>query len=220
MSAHTFAVLAGDCERSLSFEIEMLLPAKPETAVEFLRRTGNCDRGGRLGLVPGEHIVVEHSRLRRDGVVDVDERHGRRRRHFRLLGGTARLVAGFRHDEENDLSVETDLFGREHRIVVEALHSNVVLAGDVSRREHRDDARRLQHFRKIEIGDPAGSNIRQSRRTVQATGRLPYVIDIERRASDMLDRGVVRQRLADDPQPLLLARTVTQPHAPLARDIP
>ena len=65
------AVLAGDGERDLAFEVEMLLAADPELAGDLPRRARDL-----LGGVAALEIVVrEHRGVGDERVVDVDQRH-------------------------------------------------------------------------------------------------------------------------------------------------
>ncbi len=128
---------AGNGERGLALEIEMLLAADRELALEPVR--GGGDRGLRVAAAEG--VVVLHARAGLQRVGDGDRRRPRLDLDPAEPRGAARLVAGAGDDGEQRLAVEHDLALGEQRLVGEH-RRDVVLAGNVGRGDHRDDAGR------------------------------------------------------------------------------
>ena len=161
------AVLAGDGQRHLALQVEMLLAAEAELAGHPLGRALQLlDRLAALELV-----VVEHRGAGDDGIVDVDRRHGRRRRDARQPRRPPGLVARLGDHDEQHLAVEHDLAFGDQRVVADLLGADVVAAGNVLRGQHRDDAGRGAHRLEVERGHAAGGDGRIARRQMQRAGR-------------------------------------------------
>ena len=177
------------------FQVEVLLAADAELAGHPLAARVPAPRPARRARTCSR----EHRGAGDERVVDVDRRHGRRRRDARQAGGPAGLVAGLGDHDEQHLAVEHDLALGDQRIVADVLRADVVAAGDVVGGEHGDDAGRgFAHRLEVDAGDAAGGDRRVARRQMQRAGRRADVVDIERRAGDVLDGAVVGDRLAHD----------------------
>jgi hypothetical protein len=92
-------------------------------------------------------------------------------------GGGRRDIAGLSDHREHHLAVEFDRVGGEHGIVAHD-RAHVVLAGDVRRRDDRDDARLLLHLGKIEAADGPARDRRTADGDVQGARRLGNVVDV------------------------------------------
>ena len=88
------------------------------------------------------------------------------------------LVAGLGDHGEDDLSVKFDRRIGETGIDVEGHRRDVVFAGHIPRRDHRDDAGSRSNGRQIERRDRAARDRRAARRDVQEAGGLGQIIDI------------------------------------------
>ena len=171
----------------------MLLAADRELALQPVR--GLVDRGRRVAAPEG--IVVLNppaaderirDRDRRRSGLDVDLREPRR---------PARLVALARDDREQGLAVEQDLVEREQGLVGEN-RRDVVLAGNIGRRQNGDDARGAAHRFQTQALQFAGGLVGHADRDMQRARGLADVVDISRRALDVQAGGIVRQRLVND----------------------
>ena len=190
---HHFARFAGNGERGLTFEIEMLLAADPQRAFEAARRA----RQGAGRVAAPEFVVRQNALAGLQRVLDGDG-------GLRLgdvdpgePGGPARLVASGRDDGENRLIVEQNLLVGEQRLVGER-RRNVVPARDVGGGEHGDDALGGAHRGKIEPAQRPARLVGQADRDVQRPGGLADVVDIGRGAADVQARRIMGERLVDD----------------------
>ena len=188
------AVLAGDGERDLPLEIEMLLPADAELAGDLARRADHLLR--RLAAL--EDVVGQHLGVGDQRIVDVDGRHRRRGADPRFARGAARLIARVGDHGEEHLPVELHRVAGDQRVVADVLRADVVLARNVGGGQHRHDARRRLGRLQVERGDAPGRDRRVAHREMQRSDRLQHVVDVLRRAGDVLDRAVVSIRLAHD----------------------
>ena len=184
-------VLAGRGQRDLAFQIEMLLPADPHHADRPVRRGGQ--RGG--AVAAAEHIVGQHRLVARERVLDGDARRLGLDHHGPQPGGAAGGVAGQRRDGKDRLPAKQHLAGREQRLVPQR-RGNVVAAGHIGGGDHRDDTRRGPDGGQIDRRDAAAGHRRTADGQMQQAGGLGQVIDIGRRALDVLGGAVMRQRLA------------------------
>jgi hypothetical protein len=193
-SVHCHLVaLAGKGERRLAFEIEMLLSADCELALEPAR--GFVDRAGRVSAPEG--VIVLHARAGDERVGDGD------RWPLRLdvdLGETRRpasLVACAGHDGEQRLTVEHHVLVSEQRLVGEH-RRDVVLAGNIGCRQNGDDARRPARSLEVQALQSAAGLVGHADRDMQCARGLANIVDIVRRALDVKTRGIVRQWLMND----------------------
>ncbi len=193
-SVHRHLVaFAGKGERRLAFEIEMLLSADCELTLKPAR--GFVDRGGRVATPEG--VIVLHARAGHERVGNGD------RRPLRLdvdLGETRRpagLVACAGDDGEQRLAVEHHVLVSEQRLVGEH-RRDVVLAGNIGRRQNGDDARRRARRLEVQALQSAAGLVGHADRDMQRARGLADIVDIVRRALNVQTRGIVRQRLMDD----------------------
>jgi hypothetical protein len=189
-------VLAGDGERDLAFEVEMLLTADRHRAFQPARARGHGRRD--IAAFELERVGDEPAAGRTRGG-DVEERGLFGVLCLRQHGGMAGLFARFGDHCEERLAVEPDPIGREDRLVMAMRRGDVVGAGNIGRRQHRNDAGRGTHRIEIErgelpMGDPAQAEI-----GVKQAFRRGDVVDVEGLAGDMLGCGVVDAGTADRP---------------------
>ncbi len=151
-------------------------------------------RGG--GIAAAEGVIRQHGLAARQRIVDRDARPLRRDLDAGKPRGPAGGVAIARDDREQGLAVEGDVALDEHRIVAEG-GRDVVLAGNVRRGQHRDDAGRGADRGQVEQEQAAAGLRRAADGDVQRAFGLADVVDVLRRALHVLDRGIVRQRLPD-----------------------
>ena len=146
------AVLHGHREGDLAFEIEMILAADIEAALQALGRA----RRGRGGIAPAHDMIGHQEAARRQRLLDAEQRpaapHIRRPRAWRRRGRLAKLSAA---TAKSDLAMEDDLACRQKSGSSPAPTGlTSFLPGISADGEHRDDARRGANRREIELGDP------------------------------------------------------------------
>ena len=191
-------VLAGNGERHLAFEIEVLLPADMEGAGEPAR----ARRERRRAVALGERVVGQDVAIGFERVVDADQRPLRRDLDLAEARGAARDVAGLGDHREHHLAVEFDRIGGEHGIV--AHHgTDVVAPGNIGRGEHRDDAGDLAHGVEIDAQDAPAGRRRPAGREMQRALGLAQVVDVDgacrrRGAPRNRARSAGRRRAATD----------------------
>ena len=181
-------VLAGDRQRDLALEIEMVLAAEPHAVLDApgCRR----DRRGRITALQdqrrGDLLVLD-----RIEVPDVDHSrqlvildHGQARR-------AARLLASLGHYGEDRLAVELHLAFGEHRIVMHVARRNIVLARHVGMGQHIDDAGCRTHGRQVDALEHAMGDLGKTEANMQRASGLRHVVDIDGGAADMLVGGIV-----------------------------
>ena len=185
-------VLARNGQGDLAFEIEMLLPADGHAAAEPVLGA----RKRRFGIA-----ALEHQRLgdqfatRRHGRFGVEHRRkvgifdpGQRRRPPRLL-------ARFGDNREQGLPPEqADAIG-ENRLVADSGRGDVVVSGDVVIGQNRDNARRGAHRIEIQRRNRRVGALGQPEIGMKTARGHRHVIDIFRRAGNVLVAAVVRHRL-------------------------
>src|SRR5208283_2613815 len=85
----------------------------------------------------------------------------------------------------------------EQRLVGEH-RRDVVLAGNIGRRQNGDDARRRARRLEAQALQSAAGLVGHADRDMQRARGLADIVDIVRRALNVQTRGIVRQRLMDD----------------------
>src|SRR5580704_757976 len=134
-SVHRHLVrFAGKGEGRLPFEIEMLLPADRELAIQVVR--GSLDRSRRVAAA--ERIVVLNSRAADKRIRDRDRRRFGLDVDLRERRRPARLVARARDDCEQSLAVEHHVLLDEEGLIGEN-RRNVVLARNIRRSQNSDN---------------------------------------------------------------------------------
>ena len=181
--------LARRRQRGLAFEVEMLLPAHLDAALEAVRR-----RYERFPGVPADHSLRRLELLPRLRDRDLGgERLGLDlRQSCRGAGGPIAL----RRDDEQGLARIEDLPFREELVVVKH-RTDIVLARNVGGGEDRDHARRGADFGEVEPGEPCVAVGREAEGEMQRSGRLGQIVDIARAAGDMALGAVVAKRAGD-----------------------
>ena len=186
------AILARDRQRDLAFEIEMLLPADAEPAVQLQGRL----RDRRIRIAAAVSVIGQNGFTALQRVLDRDARRLGFDLHHRLLDRAARDIPIRRDDGEERLTQKADVGVDEERIVAEG-RRHVVLAGDVGCGEHGHHAGHGTHGRDIERDQSPARLRRLTDGHMQRALGLADVVDILRGALDVLDAGIVRQGLAD-----------------------
>src|SRR5580704_6491484 len=140
-------VLAGDRERDLPFEIEMLLAADTHRALHPAR--SRSKRGLDIAALELQRLADE-GRLGAASLIEGD--HGRKI----LVGdpggeasaprGSARLA----DDDEDRLTVVGDEICREQWLVMPARRAHVIRPWNISGGQHGDDARRSPNRIELE----------------------------------------------------------------------
>ena len=179
----------------LALQVELLLAAEAEAALQPVRRGG--DGRGRVAAlqVHRRHdVLLQTVRLQR-----VEHRRQRLDRgDLRRQGCRApRLAAGAGDDQEHRLAAPVHRTLGQDRVVVHD-RAAVVDAGNVGGRQHRDHAGHRAHPRQVERDQPPVRHRRQAERAMQRAGDLGQVVDVGRAARDVERRGFMRARGADD----------------------
>ena len=182
-------VLARDRQCDVAFEIEVLLASNPHFACQPVR--GRLKGGICIAIAKGE-------RLRHQGVVRIH-----RTDHvgfegqvlvvdFRQSACPTCGIAGLGNDCEDGLSVEgTDIIS-QNGFVVKARGTNVVLAGHVVGSQHHDHTRCIADGFQIHRHDAGTGAVGQTESAVERAGGFMDVIDIFRRAGNVLVGGFMR----------------------------
>ena len=180
----------GKAKDAWPFEIEMLLAADRELAIQPMR--GLVDRGRRVAAA--ERIVVLNARAADERIRDRDRRRSGLDVDLREPRRPARLVARARDDGEQSLAVEHHLLFDEQGLIGED-RRDVVLARNIRRSQNSDDARGAADRLQTQALQFAGGLVGHADRDMQRARGLADVVDVSRRALDMQARGIVRQRL-------------------------
>ncbi len=185
------AVVAGNRQCDLAFEVEVVLAAAAHRTAQPARCAG--DGGIRLAAVHA-HVGL-HAAAGGQRVVD-----GQQGRQGGALGaGEARGAAGGvdrgRYHETEGLAVEADLAFGEDGIVVDH-GAEIVGAGNVCCCQHRDHAR--NGARRVDVDcRQARVGVRcECQRRVQRAARLGQVVGVLRGARHVQQGGFMRQRQA------------------------
>ncbi len=186
------AVFAGHYRGNLRLQVEMLLAADVQRALQAMRRAGQ--RGG--GIADAVLVAVEDEMALAQGLDHVehrfqvfvldDRRHGRLARGFQAVGGD-------RQDHLSDilhLAIGQQRVAGHHRADVE-------LAGNVGGGEGDGDAGELVAGRHVEAGDAGVGALAQARIDVQLVGKLQAIVDVDRLAADVLGGAFVLDAAAD-----------------------
>ena len=185
-------VLAGDRERRLPFEIEMLLPADAHTAFEPVR--GCCNRGPRL---PAPEFV-----RRQDlGAGDQPFIHGDTGSdRLDVDAGAPRCtpgrVASLGDHREDHLSVKEDLARRENRIVAKR-GAAIVRAGNVRCGQHRQHPGAGTHRVQVQRADGAARRAGTSGCDVHRARGFAEIVDVGGGPLDVPRGAVVSEGEAD-----------------------
>jgi hypothetical protein len=206
------AVLLGDDQRGLALEIEMLLAADAHLTFEAVA----ARRNGSFRIAAAERIGRHQVGIGRKRLGHVDERGLLHHLDDREPRRPPRRVPALRHHGEERLAVEGDGVGGEERIV--ARHgADVVGAGNVGRRQHRDDAGHGAHGGEVERDQPAVGDAAQAEISVQQPLGRSDVVDIDGFARDMAGGGIVNARRSDDGGGFAFEPTARISHGPPPR---
>ncbi len=187
------AVLERHRVGDLPFEVELLLAADRQRALQPARR------GGDRGLRVAAHDVHRRQHVLLLGVRVARRQHRRQRvdgNHF--LGQcrrAARRIARARQHHEHRLAEVPHRAVGEDRIVVHD-RAAVVAAGDRIGAERVDHAGQLAHGIEIDRLQAPVRHRRQAERGVQRAGELGHVVDVGRFAGHVQVGGLVRVRHA------------------------
>jgi hypothetical protein len=159
------AGLARNGQRDVGLEIEMILPAAAQFARYAMRRCGKR----RLDL-------ATYQRRRRIGELRLfqpflDAQHRRQLFpcHHDLRGRDIRLVAGLGGDDGNRVADMLGDAGGEDRLAMEN-RTDIVLAGNVIRRQHCVDAGHRQRLCLVDGDDACMCMRTEHERDLQRTG--------------------------------------------------
>ncbi len=181
-------VLAGHRHRDLAFQVEMVLPAEAHPPFDALWRF--LDRCLCVAALERQRRRDELALLRVE-IGNVEDERQLFILDLREPRGATRLLARPGDDAINWLAEKLHDAVGEHRLVMAAGRRDVVLARNILRRQHVDDARRGAHRRQVHLPDPAMRDCRQSETAMQQAGRFRHVVDIDGSAGDVLMRGIV-----------------------------
>ena len=181
-------VLAGHGHGDLTFEIEVILPADAETALDATRRRRH--RGTGIAAPQGQrigHIIMTRipggDRIQREGqglILDLC-----------LLRSAAGLIAALGDNGEDRLAPEQHMVLGEDRIVMLAIGRDIVDARQVGGGQHAQHAGMGQRVGEIHAGDPAMRAFRQAQIGMDQTLRLGKIVGVVGPAGDMLDGAVM-----------------------------
>jgi hypothetical protein len=178
--------LAGDGQRGLGLQVEVVLGAVGEGGLDHVRgaRQGLLDVATRDGVRLGQEALgLAGLRDREDGrqglVAHVDQRE-RLARHLDRLGD----------DEGDGLAVVVHLVGGQDRLVVHD-GADVHVAGDVVGEQHGLHAGQRQRLGCGAVGDRGVGVGRPQAEAVQHAGGLGQVVDVAGLAGRVLEAGLV-----------------------------
>ena len=190
--------LAGNGERDLALEVEVLLPTHAHAAFEPVGRGGN----GCIWITATEAVGQGQEGARVHGLVHGEDGGLLGIGDIREPSGPACGLARRCGDSEQRLAQMLDAAGREYRIVVvTATGAHVVATRNIGGGEHGYDARCGSHHREVERGDLGVRSLAHAERDMECARRLGDVVGVEGRARDVPDRAVVGDRVgnaADD----------------------
>ena len=178
----------------LALEVELLLPAEREAALQPVRCSLQCG----VGIAARQLHRRHHILLRRMGVECGQQR--RQELYLQRLagqrGGPAGGVAGLGDHRKHRLADMAHAALGQDGVVVDD-GSAVVGAGEVGRGIDRHHAGLGPQQRQVDRQQPAMRGRRQAERGMQRAGQLGQVVDVGRGAGDMQVRRFMRQADAD-----------------------
>ncbi len=190
---HHVAAFLRQRQRSLAFQVEMLLPAELKRA--FHDMLGGIYRRRGVAIPPHQRAVLKPAASRERLV------HGKKGRQFLIFNSSlpGRAAGGMMtlsRNKKHRLSDIVDLVGREQRLVMRRWR-DIVGEWQVTSGQDRDHTRRRANLFEIKRPDPSAGGSTQSEGKRQCIGRHRNVIDVAGRTSDMQTRGVVWQGAGD-----------------------
>ncbi len=186
------AVFPGGSQRHLAFEIEMILAADGQAA---LQAAGRCVERG-LGVAAGHALASLDLQVRDPRLGDGHGGWQGLVLDDRLGGGGAGRARAVGGDGEQALAHAIDDALGEQPVVMHH-RAYIVLAGDVGGGEHGDDAGAGAHRRKVHAQDAGVGLGALGQMHVQQPRRFGQVVDIERRPGHMTLGAVVGDRGVD-----------------------
>jgi hypothetical protein len=176
----------------LAFQVELLLPADIQLALDRMRRA--FER--LLELAAREPHRRQHVRLRGLGRLRGQDRRQFVVSDFGQARGAAGLIVGFGdHDEDRLADVHHQSIGK-NRIVVDD-RAAVVDAGDIGGGEHGDHAGGGAHLREVDRGNPGVRFRRQAERAMQGALHFRDIVGIGSLAEHVQRGRFMRARHAD-----------------------
>ncbi len=181
-------ILAGNGERDLALEVEMILTADRHRGLEPAR-TGlqRC----------GDIAALELQRLRDQRPAgfarrsDIEQRRGFFINRLGQQRRLPRLAPCPRHHRKERLAVMRDHIRRENRLVMAVRRGDVVDAGNIRHRQHGEHARRALDSHQVERDQPAMRDRAEAEIGMGEACRFRQIVDVESFARDMLGRGIV-----------------------------
>ena len=174
-------------QRDLAFQIEMLLPANGELALQPMRRGGQ--RSG--GVAAPHRDGGQHEALRRHRLFDGQHRRQRRDVELDLARRMARRLHGVGDDQADHLAGVLHGVAGEHRFVLDEGGQHRV-TGNVGGQHDGAHAGARQRRRGIDAEQPAMRDGREDRRGMQRAARLGQVVHIGRQPLHLGARAFVR----------------------------
>ena len=179
-------IQTGQGEAALSFEVKVLLPTDVETTTALTIRA--FDRCGRIAALEYHGIVQEGVGL--DRLID----RGQRRQLFAFqleqARGLAGLDPGFCEHAEQRLPGEQDLALGEQRFIMDH-RTGIVLPRDIASGDYVDHARRRVDGIEVQRRDLRATHGCKAKTGVERAGGRLNIVDIQRRARDVLRAAVV-----------------------------
>ena len=182
-------VLAGNGQRCLGLEVEVLLPEAVKHAGEPVRRGG--DRGG--GIAPGDPPRRPEKPAEVDRPVDRKDRLGDLDVEINEPAGLVEGSLRFGGDHHHRLADVEHLAVGENRFV---LKDRAKRPGprQIGRRHQVDDTRHPPRCREPDAADPPTGNGARHEADHHLVGPPRQVVDVGGRAGDVAHGGVVRDR--------------------------
>jgi hypothetical protein len=178
------AALAGNSERHLAFQVEVLLPAAAQLSFDPVF----CGDAW-VAAYDGEGWHYELASFK--GLVDGNDRLAQIVFGARAPRCAARSLHAGRRDGEERLAAELDPIDGEYRLVRQH-RPDVVASRDIGRADHCHNPGRAPHRLEVEGDELRECLGRDSDRRVQRPGRLGQVVDVACLARDVQGRAVVR----------------------------
>ncbi len=183
------AIFLRQGDRDLALEVEVVLAAQLEHALQALRRA----RQAWQRLAAHDRVRGRDEARRGDRLADPEDGGERLVIDAGLARGAPRRVVRVGHDQEDRLAGVLHQAVGEDRVVVDH-RGAVVLAGDVARREDREDSGRRGDVRKVQRAQPRVRDAAGAEGAVQRIGGERDVVGVTRLAAHVQVRALVDRR--------------------------